>query len=89
MTADFVKSSWFSFVNSLDPCRERSGSVVEYLIRDRGVVSSCLTRVTALCPFTWLINPNSALVLVQPKESLSRHNWKIVGWDVKSQIKQT
>ena len=31
-------------------CSECSGSVVECLSRDRGVVGSCLIGVTALCP---------------------------------------
>ena len=30
--------------------RERSGSVVECLMRDRGAASSSITGVTALCP---------------------------------------
>ena len=30
--------------------RERSGSVVEFLSKDRGVAGSSLTAVTALCP---------------------------------------
>ena len=30
--------------------REHSGSVVEYLTRDRMVLGSSLTSVTALCP---------------------------------------
>ena len=30
--------------------RERSGSVVEYLTRDRGAVGSSLTGITVLCP---------------------------------------
>ena len=31
--------------------RERSGSVVECLTQDRRAVGSCLTGVTALCPW--------------------------------------
>ena len=37
------------YINFL-PLRERSGSVVERLTRDRRVAGSSLTGVTALCP---------------------------------------
>ena len=47
--------------------RERSGSVVECLTRDRGVAGSSLTSVTALCPWARHINPS--LVLVQPRKT--------------------
>ena len=36
--------------SDLNSNRERSGSVVECLTRDRGAAGSSLTRVTALCP---------------------------------------
>ena len=48
--------------------RERSGSVVECLTRDRGAAGSSLTGVTALCPW--------ARTLIQEDPSL--YNWKIV-----------
>ena len=47
--------------------RERSGSVVECLTRDREVAGSSLTGVAALCPRARLINP--CLVLVQPRKT--------------------
>ena len=47
--------------------RERSGSVVECLTRDRGAGGSSLTGVTALCPWARHINPS--LVLVQPRRT--------------------
>ena len=52
---------------SLSVLRELSGSVVEYLTRDRGAASSSLTSVTALCPSARQINPS--LVLVQPRKT--------------------
>ena len=55
--------------------------MVECLTRDRGVATSRLTGVTALCHLVRQINPY--LVLVQP-----RHNWKKVDWGIKNQIKQ-
>ena len=44
---------------------ERSGSVLEYLTRDRGAAGSSLTGVTALCPLARHGNPS--LVLVEPR----------------------
>ena len=44
------------------PIRERSGSVVECLSRDRGAAGVSLTRVTALCPRARHINPSLVLV---------------------------
>ena len=38
-------------VRGNEPRRERSGSVVECLTRDRGAPGSSLTGVTALCPW--------------------------------------
>ena len=47
--------------------RGRSGSVVEYLTRDRIAAGSSLTGVIALCPLARHIKSN--LVLVQPRET--------------------
>ena len=47
--------------------RERSGSVVEWLTRDREAAGSSLTGVTALCPRAR--NTNSSLVLGQPRKT--------------------
>ena len=47
--------------------RERSGSVVECLTRDRRAAGSSLTGVTALCPWARHIYPS--LVLVQPRKT--------------------
>ena len=46
---------------------QRSGSVVEFLTRDREAAGSSVTGVTALCPLARHINPS--LVLVQPKKT--------------------
>ena len=48
--------------------RERSGSVVECLTRDREAVGLSLIGVTALCPSASRINPS--LVLAQPMKTL-------------------
>ena len=47
--------------------RERSGSVVECLTRDRGAESLSITGITELCPLVRHINPS--LVLVQPRKT--------------------
>ena len=65
--------------------RERSGSVVECLTRDKGAAGSSLTGVTVLCPLARHINPS--LVLLQPRKTrpyITENCW----WDVKNQIKQ-
>ena len=49
--------------------RECSGSVVECLTQDRGVVGSNLTSVTVLCPWAIHINPSFIIVLVQPTKT--------------------
>ena len=49
--------------NQMITIRERNGSLVECLIRDRGAAGSSITGVTALCPWARHINPS--LVLVQ------------------------
>ena len=67
--------------------REFSCSVVEtegQLTRDGGVSGWSLTGVTALYPWARRISP---CLVVQPRKT--RHNWKIVDWDVKDQIKLT
>ena len=48
---------------------ERSGSVVECLIWDRGAVGLSLTGVTGLCPWGRARHIYSSLVLVQPKKT--------------------
>ena len=71
----------------LGTTRERSGSEVECLTWDRRAAGSSLTLIIGLCPWARHIYP--CLVLVQPRKTPSRRNWKIVDWDVKNQIKQT
>ena len=47
--------------------RERNGSVVECLTRDRGVVGSSLTGITALWSLSKQIYPS--LILVHPRKT--------------------
>ena len=46
----FLFLFYFTRQNVHDKLRERSGSVVEFLTRDRRAAGSSLTGVTALCP---------------------------------------
>ena len=66
---------------------ERSGSVVECLSQDREVVGSSLKgKVSLRCVHE---QDNSLLSTGSNQADLSRHNWKIVAWDVKNRsIKQ-
>ena len=50
LTTKSFESNPFSHLKRHKLPRERSGSVVEYLTRDRGAAGSSLTGVTALCP---------------------------------------
>ena len=63
---------------------ECCGSVVDCLTQDRGVASSSFTRGTALCPWA----RHFILCLALAQEDQSRHDWKIVDWDIKNQIKK-
>ena len=63
-----VKSQMKCFIFLSGPTlfvRERSGSVVECLTRDRGAAGSSLTSVTAL----WSLSIYPSLVLVQPRKT--------------------
>ena len=54
--------------------RERSGSVVEYLTRDRRAADSSLTGVTALCPWAGHINPCLEVITGATQEDPTQHN---------------
>ena len=64
--------------------REHSGSVVESLIWGRGLTGFSLTGTTVLSlSKTHLSLLSSGSIQEDP----FWHNWKIVNWDVKNQIK--
>ena len=54
----FIWKIWKTLSTNYMWTRERSGSVVECLTRDRGAVGSNLTGITALCPWARHINPS-------------------------------
>ena len=66
------------------PCREHSGSVVVFDSKLRGCGFEphhcyCVVQDRLI---------QSLLITGSTQEDLSQHNWKIVDWDVKNQIKQ-
>ena len=69
--------------------RERGGVAVERRTLYLEFLGSIPTVVTVLCP--WARHINSLQYWLNPGKELapSRHNWKIVDWDVKPQYKQT
>ena len=58
--------------------QKRSGSVVECLTQDQGVVGSSLTSITAFCP--WVSQTNPCLELVQPRETCPNIAEKLLTW---------
>ena len=71
-----------------DSTGERSGSVVERPTPEREVGSSIPTAAV-LCPWTRHFIPRKYWLITQEVVALSRHDWKIVDWDVKPQHRQT
>ena len=66
-------------------CVESSGSVVECLTRDRGVLDSNLTQA-----LHYVLKQDTISLLSTgiTQEGPSRHSYKSVDWGVKNQIKQ-
>ena len=67
---------------------ERGGSVVECRTPERAVGGSKPTAAV-LCPWAGHFTPRKYWLITQEAMALSRHDWKIVDWDVKPQQKQT
>ena len=67
---------------------ERSGSVVECRTPEREVGGSKPTAAV-LCPWARHFTPRKYWLITQEAMAPSRHDWKIVDWDVKPQHKQT
>ena len=67
---------------------ERGGSVVECRTPEREVGGSKPTAAV-LCPWARHFTPRKYWLITQEVVAPSRHNWKIVDWDVKHQHKQT
>ena len=67
---------------------ERGGSVVECRTPEREVGGSKPTAAV-LCPWARHFTPRKYWLITQEAVAPSRHDWKIVNWDVKPQHKQT
>ena len=66
---------------------ERGGSVVECRTPEREVRGSRPTAAV-LCPWARHFTPRKYWLLTQEAMAPSRHDWKIVDWDVKPQHNQ-
>ena len=64
--------------------RERGGSVVECRTPEREVQGSRPTAAV-LCPWARHFTPRKYWLITQEVMAPSRHDWKIVDWDVKPQ----
>ena len=67
---------------------ERSGSVVECRTPEREV-GGWKPTAAVLCPWARHFTPREYWLITQEAVAPSRHDWKIVDWDVKPQHKQT
>ena len=67
---------------------ERGGSVVECRTPEREVGGS-KPIAAVLCPSARHFTPRKYWLITQEAVAPSRHDWKIVDWDVKPQHKQT
>ena len=65
---------------------ERGGSVVECRTPEREVGGSKPTAAV-LCPWARHFTPRKYWLITQEAVAPSRHDWKIVDWDVKPQHK--
>ena len=68
-------------------CGERGGSVVECRTPEREVLGSRPTAAV-LCPWARHFTPRKYWLITQEAMAPSRHDWKIVDWDVKPQHNQ-
>ena len=69
-------------------CGERGGSVVECRTPEREVRGSRPTAAV-LCPWARHFTPRKYWLITQEAMAPSRHDWKIVDWDVKPQHNTT
>ena len=67
--------------------RERGGSVVECRTPEREVRGSRPTAAV-MCPWARHFTPRKYWLITQEAMAPSRHDWKIVDWDVKPQHNQ-
>ena len=85
MVSKAGESAYFS--NTLQRSGERGGSVVECRTPEREVRRSRPTAAV-LCPWARHFTPRKYWLITQEAMAPSRHDWKIVDWDVKPQHNQ-
>ena len=83
----FEGRMWDLIVSVPDHCGERGGSVVECRTPEREVRGSRPTAAV-LCPWARHFTPRKYWLITQEAMAPSRHDWKIVDWDVKPQHNQ-
>ena len=86
---DFMHQQWNCPVccGGIHKNGERSGSVVECRTPEREVGGS-KPNAAVLCPWARHFTPRKYWLITQEAVAPSRHDWKIVDWDVKPQHKQ-
>ena len=83
-----MHENWVLIIgNSLIFVGERGGSVVECRTPEREVRGSRPTAAV-LCPWARHFTPRKYWLITQEAMAPSRHDWKIVDWDVKPQHNQ-
>ena len=87
LTMKLPKITRLSLVTLLLTPGERGGSVVECRNPEREVGGSIPTAAV-LCPWAKHFTPRMYWLITQEAVAPSRHDWKIVDWDVKPQHKQ-
>ena len=85
---------------SLTQCRELKGKpqttspwphgvAAQACLRDHKMRVSSIPTAAVLCPWARHFTPRKYWLMTQEAVAPSRHDWKIVDWDVKPQHKQT
>ena len=83
-----LRFEWFGRYNGVtESMGERGGSVVECRTPEREVRGSRPTAAV-LCPWARHFTPRKNWLNTQEAMAPSRHDWKIVDWDVKPQHNQ-
>ena len=87
LVVEWISISLISWLNVILGIGERGGSVVECRTPEREVRGSRPTSAV-LCPWARHFTPRKYWLITQEAMAPSRHDWKIVDWDVKPQHNQ-
>ena len=88
LAAGAGRVGYFLIFSDASSVGERGGSVVECRTPEREVRGSKPTAAV-LCPWARHFTPRKYWLITQEAMAPSRHDWKIVDWDVKPQHNQT